>query len=214
LERDAERTREGILAAAEEAFARKGFDAATMKDIGDAAGLSRSTAAYFFGNKNDLYDAVLARVIARARKAMVGAYGKSRTSADLEMVVATYVSALLDFLARDYAFLRLIQREALGDASRVEKLFGEPVEDALAGFAPAAETAGISPQRLLLDVIALCWYPFAHEHTLLPALGMTPRDPAFLEAHKAHIVALILGLGRPDHPGDDRTARSTEGGHD
>jgi hypothetical protein len=103
---------------------------------------------------------------------------------------------LLDFLARDYAFLRLIQREALADASRVAELFGQPVDDALLAFAPAARRAGISPQRLLLDVFSLCWYPFAHEHTLLPALGMTPRDPEFLDEHKRHIVQLVTARVR------------------
>jgi TetR/AcrR family transcriptional regulator len=193
MERDADRTREAILAAAEAVFADCGFDATTMKAIGDAAGLSRGTAAYFFGSKNQLYDAVLARVIERARTAMLGAY-EHTGAASVDEAVATYVEVFLEFLARDYAFLRLIQREALADASRVAELFGQPVDDALAAFAPAAERAGVSPQRLLLDVIALCWYPFAHEHTLLPALGMHARDPAFLDDHKQHIVRVVAGL--------------------
>lgn len=196
VERDSDRTREAILAAAEEQFARCGFDATTMQMIGDAAGLSRSTAAYFFGSKNDLYGAVLARVIQRARDAMLDGYQHTETDASVEEAVATYVAVLLDFLARDYAFLRLIQREALADASRVAELFGEPVDDALTAFAPAARRAGISPQRLLLDVFSLCWYPFAHEHTLLPALGMTPRDAKFLDEHKQHIVQLVTARAR------------------
>jgi hypothetical protein len=76
----------------------------------------------------------------------------------------------------------------------VADLFGKPVDDALAAFAVPAERAGMSAERLLLDVIALCWYPFAHEHTLLPALGMHPRDPAFLEEHKQHIVRMVNAL--------------------
>jgi AcrR family transcriptional regulator len=197
VERDADRTREAILVAAERVFAASGYDATTMKAIGDAAGLSRSTAAYFFGNKSDLYDAVLARVIERARIAMLTAYEHVGRSTTVEEAAGAYVAALLDFLARDYAFLRLIQREALADASRVAELFGQPVDDALAAFAPAAERTGISAQQLLLDVIALCWYPFAHEHTLLPALGMSPRDPAFLENHQRHIVRIVTALAAP-----------------
>jgi TetR/AcrR family transcriptional regulator len=193
VERDADRTREAILAAAEDVFAKRGFDATTMKAIGDTAGLSRGAAAYFFGSKNELYDAVLARVIERARKAMVGAYANT-TPVSVDDAVETYVAVLLDFLASDHAFLRLIQREALADASRVADLFGKPVHDALAAFSTAAQHAGVSPERLLLDVIALCWYPFAHEHTLLPALGMQPRDPVFLEDHKRHIVRIVTAL--------------------
>jgi hypothetical protein len=39
----------------------------------------------------------------------------------------------------------------------------------------------------------LCWYPFAHEHTLLPALGMSPRDAKFVNDYKQHIVRIVLG---------------------
>jgi TetR/AcrR family transcriptional regulator len=194
VDRDADRTRETILDAAEGVFAQYGFDASTMRAIGDAAGLSRGAAAYFFGSKSELYDAVLARVIERAREAMLGAYARTAPAAGADEAVAMYVGSLLAFLANDYAFLRLIQREALVDASRVADLFGKPVDDALAAFAVPAERAGVSPERLLLDVIALCWYPFAHEHTLLPALGMHPRDPAFLEEHKQHIVRMVTAL--------------------
>jgi TetR/AcrR family transcriptional regulator len=194
VDRDADRTRETILDAAEGVFAEYGFDASTMRAIGDAAGLSRGAAAYFFGSKSELYDAVLARVIERAREAMLGAYARTAPAAGPDEAVAIYVGSLLAFLAGDYAFLRLIQREALADASRVADLFGKPVDDALAAFAVPAERAGVSPERLLLDVIALCWYPFAHEHTLLPALGMHPRDPAFLEEHKQHIVRMVTAL--------------------
>ena len=49
------------------AFARQGFGGASLQEIGVAAGVSRSTPAYFFGNKNDLYEAVLARVVERAQ---------------------------------------------------------------------------------------------------------------------------------------------------
>lgn len=197
MERDADRTKEAILEAAEEVFAKCGFDAATMKAVGEAAGLSRGTPAYFFGSKDALYQAVLARVIKRASAAMRDAYEHTDPTASVEDAVANYAGVLLDFLARDYAFLRLIQREALADASRVGELFGQPVDDALIALAGAAHRAGVSPQRLLLDVIALCWYPFAHEHTLLPALGMNPRKPEFLDDHKRHIVELVAALSQP-----------------
>ena len=194
MERDPDRTREAILAAAEQAFARHGFDGVSLKEISDAAGVSRATPAYFFGSKADLYEAVLARVVARAEAAMLEAHARIDSQDNPDGVVATYVDAFLDLLASDEAYLRLIQREALGSASPVASLFGHPVEDTLLALAPTAEKAGTSAQRLLLIIFSLCWYPFAHEHTLLPALGMRPRDPAFLEEHKQHVVSLISGL--------------------
>jgi hypothetical protein len=71
------------------------------------------------------------------------------------------------------------------------------VEEGIVALAPAAEKAGITPERLVLDLTALCWYPFAHEHTLLPALGMSARDPAFLAEQKRHIGDLVRAMTRP-----------------
>jgi TetR/AcrR family transcriptional regulator len=195
--RDADRTREAILVAAEESFARRGFERTSLQHIGEAASVARSTPAYFFGGKEALYDAVLARVTARAQEAMARAYAKGGGQSP-EDAVASYIGALIDFLGSDRNFLRLIQREALGDGSRVTEFFGRAVEESVAAFGPAAEKARVAPERLILDVMALCWYPFAQEHTVMPALGMRARDHVFLEEQKRHIDDLVRALLRRD----------------
>jgi TetR/AcrR family transcriptional regulator len=195
--RDPERTREAILAAAEDSFARLGFEGTSLQQIGEAAGVARSTPAYFFGSKAALYDAVLARVIARAQETMARAYAKGDQASSVEDAVESYVGAAIEFLGHDRNFVRLIQREALGEGSRVAEFIGRTVEEAIVALGPAAEKAGITPERLVLDLTALCWYPFAHEHTLLPALGMKARDPAFLDEQKRHIGDLVRAMTRP-----------------
>ena len=40
------------------------------------------------------------------------------------------------------------------------------------------------------------WYPFAHEHTLMPALGMNARDSAFLDEQKRHLGDLVRAMTR------------------
>lgn len=57
------RTRDALLDAAEGLFARKGFEATTIKEIGAAADLNPALLYYYFGNKEDLYRAVLTRII-------------------------------------------------------------------------------------------------------------------------------------------------------
>ncbi len=192
--RDADRTREAILAAAEDSFAQLGFERASVQQIADAARVSRSTPDYFFGSKRALYEAVLARATRRAQDAMARAYANGDGAQSPADAVASYACAFIDFLSSDSRFLRLVQREALGDGSRVAEFFGRAVEEAVAAFGPAAEKAGVAPERLMLDVTALCWYPFAHEHTVMPALGLQARDPAFLEDQKRHIGDLVRAL--------------------
>jgi TetR/AcrR family transcriptional regulator len=206
--RDAERTREAILVAAENCFANLGFEGTSLQQIAEAAGVARSTPAYFFRSKEALYEAVLARAVARSHEAMARAYAKGDDDRPAEDAVESYVGAFLDFLSHDQNFVRLIQREALGDGSRVAEFFGRPVDDAVAALTPAAKRAGISPQRLVLDLVALCWYPFAHEHTLMPALGMKARDPAFLEEQKRHLGDLVRAMTRPGPERRSRRQRS------
>jgi AcrR family transcriptional regulator len=206
--RDAKRTREAILGAAEDRFARFGFEGTSVQQIGEAAGVARSTPAYFFHTKQALYEAVLARAVARAQEAMARAYAEGDEDRSAEEAVESYVGAFLDFLGHDQNFVRLIQREALEDGSRVAEFFGRSVDEAVAALGPAAEKAGISPERLVLDLAALCWYPFAHEHTLMPALGMKARDPAFLDEQKRHLGDLVRAMTRPGPARRTRRQRS------
>ena len=206
--RDAERTKEAILVAAGDRFARLGFDGTSLQQIGEAAGVARSTPAYFFRSKEALYDAVLARAVARGQEAMARAYAAEDGDRSARDEVESYIGAFLDFLGRDRNFVRLIQREALADESRVSGFFGRFVDEAVAALAPAAEQAGVPPQRLVLDLAALCWYPFAHEHTLMPALGMKARDPAFLDEQKRHLGDLVRAMTRPGRERRPRRQRS------
>jgi AcrR family transcriptional regulator len=165
-----------------------------MHQIAGSAGVARATPSYFFGSKAALYDAVLARAVGRAQVAILRAYEAQDGSGDLGDAVDAYVDALLSFFADDQVFVRLIQRESLGDGSRVSAFFGRFVDDAVGALAPAAAEAGVSPQRLVLDLVSLCWYPFAHEHTLVPALGLDPRDPSFAAEQRTHLGDLVRAL--------------------
>ena len=193
--RDGERTREAIVVAAEHLFASHGFESTSMQKIGEAAGFARSTPAYFFRSKEALYDAVLERVVVRAEKELASAHA-GNDGRPPEETIASYVSALVDLLSRDRNLVRLIQRESLREGSRLVEFLGRLADDAVAVFTPAAQEAGIPPQRLVLDVFALTLYPLAHAHTLPAALGMKPNEPAFLEEQKHHLADLIVALTR------------------
>ncbi|MEK8028497.1 MAG: hypothetical protein RLY78_1081 [Pseudomonadota bacterium] len=53
-----------ILRAAEQVFARTGFQGATMAEIAEVAGLPKANLHYYFGHKRELYQAVLDAVLA------------------------------------------------------------------------------------------------------------------------------------------------------
>ena len=63
----AEKTRAAVLDAAEDLFAERGFDATRLEDIAERVGIRRASIVYYFKDKRELYDAVLASVFGGLR---------------------------------------------------------------------------------------------------------------------------------------------------
>lgn len=214
--RDPDRSRTAILDAAEDLFARKGFEATSLEEVGRAAGLSRGTPRYFFGSKEDLYRVVLERVFVDARGWV--ARGRAAASgAAAEVVIAEAVGSYVDFLASRPTFVRLAGWEALTGG----RFFGETpphlafVRDGLAAVGEELSRGTLrpaDPAQILIDIISLCFFPLAHADSLLKVLGVDPYDPAFLQARKQHVVDLVLrGLLPVGAKGGDAASGADEG---
>jgi len=59
LQRDAQRTRTAILAAAQETFSTRGYSDAGVRDITAAAGVNPALVSRYFGSKEGLFEAAL-----------------------------------------------------------------------------------------------------------------------------------------------------------
>jgi TetR/AcrR family transcriptional regulator len=188
--RDGEQTREAVLQAAEDLFARDGFEATSLQRIGEAAGYARSTPGYFFHSKQELYDQVLRRVLGRAQAAMEPAYAAAADESTARRALTVLVDSLLQFISHDPNFVRLIQREALANRPALERLLTKPtLSEMLTALSRASGRR--DAEHAFLEIFALCWFPFAHSETLLPALGFDADDPAFQREHHDRIVRLF-----------------------
>jgi TetR/AcrR family transcriptional regulator len=196
--RDPERTRAAILDAAEALFAQRGFDATSLGDIGAQAGVSRGTPNYVFGTKEALYRAVLERVLqaehdsiaqVQARLAQAG----SGASFDLREMIRAH----LEFLLARPTFLQLLAREALQGGRELQATQGYlAVLEAGLDMIRAAQRDGairpIDPAHLLLNIVALCWFPFLQAATIARGLGLDVSDPGFVEQHVAQVTDLLV----------------------
>ena len=98
-------TRAQIVAAAERHFAERGFEAARLEDIAADVGIRRAAIFYHFGDKDELYAAVLDAVFAGGMAAM-----PTRGSA-VERLEAS-LTGWIDYVAKRPNVARLILREA------------------------------------------------------------------------------------------------------
>lgn len=99
-------TRERILDAAEQLFARRGFYGVSVRDITGAAGVDVALASYHFGNKQGVLEAVFLRRAEDlnheriARLDAVLAATKGRKAPRLEDVIDAFTHPLLDRSSR------------------------------------------------------------------------------------------------------------------
>ena len=202
-ERDADRSREAILNAAERLFAEGGLEGASLQAIGAAAGVSRGLPNYLFGAKEGLYRAVLDRLLQAERDAVVAAQARLMDEGiGSEAVFAAAIRGHLEFLLARPAFLKLLEREALrgGGELRATSSFPAVLRTGRAIIEREQARGGIvtgDPDRLLMSVLALCWFPFTHAATVARELGTDIADPAFLDTHTAFIVRTLFDGIRP-----------------
>lgn len=186
--RDADRSRADILDAAERLFAAEGFDSVTMAEIGAAAGLSRGTPGYFFGQKEQLYRVVLERAATTFR--MLGETLRLRDAVgarDRQTVLRETIESFVGLLAARREVVRLLDRDG---GHTVGSPHVDAINDALSGL-------GDGRGPLALTIATLAWYPVSHPEAAT-ALGVDATAPGFAVAWSAHILAVAQAL--PDTP--------------
>lgn len=198
-ERNAARSREVILDAAERLFAERGYGATSLSEVGKEAGLSRATPGYFFGSKAELRHAVLARCFEAVREAV--RVGRDRALASGEspdVILAGAVSDYFDFVAARPNFVRLIQREALGGGGTLEGLplslaTGQEMISALTQELGLEDEEPAEVTHMLFSLIALTWFPHIQGETLGRVIGLDPTAPGFFAHRKRHVTELLSG---------------------
>lgn len=154
--RNADRTRQAVLDAAERIFARDGWTAATLAAVGAEAGVSRGTPGYFFGSKAGVFGAMADRLVEAARLAAADLPGDARQR------VTALLRRQLELVAARPALSRLaVQRWGAGggpDSEPFAQFERELVRQiaALLDRVPARPGAYDSP-GMAAQLVVLCW---------------------------------------------------------
>lgn len=209
--RDAAASRERILDAATTAFARDGYDGASMGRIAAAAGVSSALPAYFFSDKRGLHTAVLDRLYARREDTLGPMVQRVRASvADtgpldertLRRALTAMVAGYVGFLETHPEFVRLMAWEALDEGRRdgpARPPHSTAMQDALDAILDAlgGRRRPVAERRMLLiTTVGLCFFPDAHADTMLAGLGVDARDGRFRAARVRHVVDLLVATLR------------------
>jgi len=198
-QRSGPKTRAEIVAAAERHFAERGFEAARLEDIAADVGIRRAAIFYYFGDKHELYAAVLDEVFAGALAAV------PRDGSVAERLEAS-LTGWIDYVARRPSVARLILREAASaqpdEVSPFTRAGRGPVESFRAMIDEAVASGELKPltdpNRFISLMGATTVFHFAAMPWLTHDVPFDPWSQTEIEKLKREILLVaraMLGIG-------------------
>ncbi len=173
--RDAEKTRETILDAAEAVFAEHGFDGARIDAIARASGYNISLLCQYFGDKLGLYAEVLKRIdrqLSEPQAQLIGLLFEDETIVSdthrLRAFLTTALGAFFDFMVAHPRIMRMLiweHAEGWQTYAKVASLFEIEGLEQLEALFSRVQKAGLlrpdsDPFVLFLLAEQICWlYP-------------------------------------------------------
>ncbi len=196
--RNAEKSRQRLVDAAIDVFARYGPKGATIDEICEKAGLNKRLAYRYFGNKEGLYKEALRTIYKQFFDLDVELRLMMLPAEEiLEALITNYYA----FLHAHTNFVKMITYENLNEGRIAEQLNlgGQKAAVITAlqlalqkGQAEGRFRKDIDATELLLSLFALCWYCFTNQFTLGLLLDKDIMSTSNLEARTKHVLELLL----------------------
>jgi AcrR family transcriptional regulator len=198
--RDADRSRDAILAAARDEFAEHGLGGARVERIAERAALNKRLIYYYFGNKDSLFTAVLEDTYLNIREAEKRLHLTDLTPAE---AVRKLTEFTWNYYLEHPEFLTLLNSENLHRArhldgsARVREL-NSPLIQTLAeilerGRRDGSFRGGVDPVQLYISIAGLSYFYLSNNHTLSAIFGRNLMTPKARSERLSHICDVILG---------------------
>jgi TetR/AcrR family transcriptional regulator len=203
-------TERRILDAAHAVFVRHGTAGGRMQDIAAAAGVNQALLHYYFRSKDHLSQVAFERAAAQFMPAVIEVLA---SAAALDVKVARIIDIELDHLARAPYLPGYIISEVTHRPERARQLIAAVIGQTPEAVRPALLTmlkkqieAGvrsgalrpIAPEQFIVNLMALCIFPFAARPMIVTLLGMDdPGFARFIARRRRDLAGFFLGALRP-----------------
>jgi AcrR family transcriptional regulator len=193
-------TRERLLQAAGEVFARSGFREATVREICQLADANVAAVNYHFGNKEGLYSSVLKYALRSAMQKFPLDMGLNENSTPLERLNAFVRSFLLRVLdeGRPAWHGKLMAREVAEPTTALDQVVEEIIQplqarliEIVREFIPPAGRDDVV-HLSAMSILGQCLYYYYARHILL-RLDTQKFGPENIERLAQHIIEFSLG---------------------
>ena len=181
-----------ILSAAEELFAEMGFDAVSMRDIAQMAGVNKALVFYHHTSKEELFEKVLERYYQSQRDALSKA---ADIEGDIRVRFHHVLDQYIDFISTHRRYPRLIQNVVSGHPRHlhfIQKSMSPLLEwtsEMLGDIAP--QTGPLATRHFFVTISASVINYFTYTPAVAPAWGDDPLTPDAIEERRAHLHWLV-----------------------
>jgi AcrR family transcriptional regulator len=192
----------GLVSAARDLFARRGFGEVGIRELSRAAGVTPGMISYYFGGKQGLYEAMLASVfedvLARVREL---AALPTQSTAPLAGLTRLYAATMT---AQPWLPALVLREVITGDPAaraRFVERFAKRAAVLLPGLVSSEIASGtlradLDPVLTVLALVGAVMFPFLGYPVFGKLLGYE-LDEAFAEKLAAHTSKLFLDGARP-----------------
>ena len=198
--RDAEATRARILAAAKAEFARVGLGGARVDRIAEIAGANKRMLYYYFGNKDELFRAVLEATYEHIRESEKALH---LDEVDPPEAIRRLVSFTWNYYLEHPEFLSLLNSENLHRAEHLKQstkvrqmhspfvaMLREIVER---GVLAGVFRSGVDAVQLYISIAGLSYFYLANNYTLSAIFGRDLKAKKARDQRLSHMTDFVLG---------------------
>ncbi len=186
-----------ILDAARIVFIKKGFDGARMQEIADEAGINKALLHYYFRSKDKLFEAVFIETFVKIVPAMLVTLN---SNLPLFQKIEVFTSTYIDALAKNPFIPGFILHELAHNEDRLAKLIrGTGLNPTIfiqqVNYEIAEGRIGeIDPRQLLVNIMALCIFPFVGKPILKSVIFANNEDEfnRFIQQRKTDVPKFII----------------------
>jgi len=186
-----------ILETARVVFVEKGFDGARMQEMADKAGINKALLHYYYRSKEKLFEAIFKESFSKIVPQIFEIMG---SSASLSEKIEGFVGSYIELLTKNPHIPLFILHELYRNPDRISntlRMIGANpmiLQNLLSKQMRNEDINGLEPKQLIVNMIALCIFPFVGRPILQTILfdGDPEKYQEFLESRKKEVTKFIL----------------------
>ena len=180
-----------IVASAEKLFYQKGKAGTSMQDIADDAGINRTLLNYYFGTKDQLFEAVFRKALGNFVPELAAMFN---SDLDFNLLVPKLIHSIIDAMIANPQIPIFVLQELSSNPERMPQVIKGM------GIDPELVIKKVEDQphfmQLIINLISLCIFPFAARPVVTGLLFNGDNDAfvAAMEQRKEILPEMFLKL--------------------